>query len=441
VNSELRRIHNELLEEDLYLSRLPCGLSVFIMPRRGYSKYYAVFATHYGSIDSRFRVPGEDEVLTVPDGIAHFLEHKLFENKWGSAFDRFAELGASANAYTSYTLTAYLFSCTEEFTDNLDLLLSFVQDPYFTDENVAKEQGIIEQEIRMYEDHPDRCLIYNLLQSLYHENPVRKDIAGTVESIKQINKDLLYRCHNTFYHPANMSLFVTGDLEISRVMDQIAGFFARRDIESRGTIERFYPDEAEGIARERISQKLEVSRPRYLLGLKDRVAQSGRDLLEQQVTTRIMWTALLGRSSRLYNELYEAGLIDDGFSASHSASDQYAYSIVGGETEDPEQLHDTLLENLKTAKKKGIDEERFQRIKRKTIGSFLKAFNSLEFAANTFITYHFYDINFFDYLPTMEQITLADVNQRLDELVRDDNLAVSVILPGGDGSGPIDEGQ
>src|SRR5690606_38157317 len=221
MTMDVRRHHVRQLDEELTVGTLPNGLEVFVLRKPGFSKKYAVFSTRYGSIDRTFRHPGDGTWHTVPDGIAHFLEHKLFEEEGGNAFDRFAALGASANAYTSYTMTSYLFSCSDHFRENLDILLDYVQEPYFTDENVEKEKGIIEQEIRMYQDHAAYRTMRTLLNCLYHQHPVRIDILGSVESIRRIDKDTLYRCHEAFYHPSNMALFVVGEVDPGEVFELV----------------------------------------------------------------------------------------------------------------------------------------------------------------------------------------------------------------------------
>jgi predicted Zn-dependent peptidase len=261
-------IENKLLKEKIFWQKVEPGLEVFVLPKRGYNKKYATFATRFGSIDSHFVVEGEGQELVVPDGVAHFLEHKLFEEKEGNVFDRFAKLGASSNAFTNFTNTAYLFSSTDNFEECLEILLDFVQQPYFTEENVEKEKGIIEQEIRMYEDNPQWRIFFNLLAALYQKHPVRKDIAGTVESIRQIDKDVLYQCYRTFYHPSNMAVFVVGDVDPDKTMKQVADNIARHGHAPLGEIKRFYPQEGPNLAEKFVSQELVVSQPIINLGIK-----------------------------------------------------------------------------------------------------------------------------------------------------------------------------
>jgi len=427
----LQEYTSSLLQEKIYYQKAPGGLRVYLMPK-AYSKYYAVYATQYGSIDSTFLVPGEQEPVEVPDGIAHFLEHKMFEKEWGSVFDQFAQLGGSANAFTSYDLTAYLFSCTERFSENLALLLNFVQTPYFTDETVEKEKGIIEQELRMYLDDPNRRIYQNLLEALYHENPVRKDIGGTVESVRTITKELLYRCYNTFYHPSNMILFAVGNFDPNEVFEQIFRDLEARYLQEQPPIQRFYPQEPTGVRERKVTNEMDVSRPRYLMGYKDPVTGlRGRALMEREISGTLLLSIALGSSSTLYNQLYDAGLIDDSFTASYVVSPNYGHVILGGNTPDPERLHEALVKGLKELSQKGIDRGDFERNKRRTIGHFVSSFNSIESVAHNFIYSQFNDIWLFDYLPAMENATLEQVERILGDFMDDSQMAVSVVYPYG----------
>src|SRR5690606_17846313 len=238
-------LRDERLQEQVYQARLDNGLGVFVMPKPGFHKKYAVFSTRYGSVDNRFRRPDRDEVIQVPDGIAHFLEHQLFQDASGHVFNAFADLGASVNAYTSYTMTSYLFSTTDNFPQAFDKLLDFVQAPHFTEAGVRKEIGIIEQEIRMYQDFPRHRLSQNLLQALYHVHPVRIDIAGTVESIREITADTLQLCYDTFYHPSNMAVLVVGDVEPDAVLQQVLDDMAGRRYSFRPPVQRLFDPEPE----------------------------------------------------------------------------------------------------------------------------------------------------------------------------------------------------
>jgi predicted Zn-dependent peptidase len=425
-----RILENTLLKEKVYVRRVEPGLEVFVLPKKGYKKKYATYATNFGSVDSRFILEGEDQELVVPDGVAHFLEHKLFEDEDGNVFDRFATLGASSNAYTNFNNTAYLFSATEHFEKGLDILLDFVQTPYFTEESVEKEKGIIEQEIRMYEDNPQWRIFFNLLDALYKEHPVQKDIAGTVESIQQIDKDVLYKCYRTFYHPSNMAVFVVGDVNPERILDQIEANIARHNYKPLGEIKRIYPNEPRELDRDYVAQELVVSQPVLNLGFKDLdVGYDGTALFKRELVTALLLEVVFGSSSQLYNELYEEGLIDDEFDAGYVAEKDYGHTIVGGETADPDKLFERLVAGIKKARQEGVSDETFEHHRSKMMGEFLKSFNSLEFIANNFLAYHFRNINFFDYLNVLQGLTADDVNKRLREHLNEDTMARSLILP------------
>lgn len=426
----LRQISNEILQETVYAAHLFPGLEVFVLPRKGYAKKYASFATRFGSIDSKFQVAGEGDLLEVPDGVAHFLEHKLFEGEKGNVFDEFARLGASANAYTSFNLTNYLFSTTANFPESFELLLDYVQDPYFTPESVEKEKGIIEQEIRMYLDNPGWRIFFHLLECLYQEHPVRKDIAGTVESIQQIDDGVLYKCYRTFYHPSNMAIFAVGDLDPQQVVQQVKDNLDKRDYRELGEIQRIYPREPEGVQEKNLQKKMVVSLPMLSLGFKDReVGVAGSRLFRKEIVTDLLLDILLGKSTGLYYQLYEEGLINDHFGVSYTGEEGYGHVIIGGETPDPGRLYTALLSGIQDSRARGIDPEDFHRQKNKMLGEFLKSFNSLEFIANNFLTYHFKDINFFDYIDVLSQVTLEEVQERLQGLFQEAYHACTVILP------------
>jgi len=423
-------IYSQLLQERVVHTRLAAGLEVFVMPRPGFHKRYAVLSTRYGSIDNRFRRPGAAEVTEVPDGIAHFLEHQLFEDPEGHVFNGFAALGASVNAYTSHIMTSYLFSTTDNFTQALDRLLDFVQQPHFTPEGVKKEIGIIEQEIRMYQDQPRHRLGMNLLEALYHVHPVRIDIAGTVESIRRIDPETLYTCYDTFYHPSNMALFVVGDVDPDAVLAQVEADVGARGYQPRPPVERLYPEEPPGVARIRVEAVLPVARPLYALGFKDSgTPAGGLERLRREVTMSLVLSAALGRSSQLFQELYDADLVDDRFGARYTSGGSFAHTIIGGETRDPDALHARLTEGLERLREQGLAEEDLRRVQRQAVGEFVQLFNSLEFIANGFLYYHFLGGSLFDYLDQLRSVTLDEANRVLREQLDPAQAAVSIVRP------------
>ncbi|SEN34762.1 EF-P 5-aminopentanol modification-associated protein YfmH [Paenibacillus sp. OV219] len=415
------------VQEKLYREVMPNGLEVVVLPKQGFSKTYATFATKYGSIDNRFSV-GEQTPISVPDGIAHFLEHKMFEEPTGDIFATFASQGASANAFTSFDRTVYLFSATEQIDANLRTLIDFVQNPYFTDENVEKEKGIIEQEINMYRDNADWRVYFGLIDALYHKHPIHIDIAGTVESIYQIDKETLYRCYETFYHPSNMFLFVVGGIEPEAVMKLVRENQAAKSFEPQGEIARFFDAEPETVKIARKTTELPVSMPKCMIGFKEaRGSNDPTELLRTELTTKLMLEALLGSSSPIYHALYDDNLISDSFGHEFNSSEDYAFSVVGGETRDPDELIRRLREAIEVAKASGLDKATFERTKRKKIGGYLRMLNSPEAIAGEFTRYRFRGADLFKLVPVYEDITLDEANAQLRSHFDWNRMAVSIV--------------
>lgn len=423
---------NDSLKEKVFYTALIEGPDLFVLPRQGYNKKYAIFSTRFGSIDHAFRLieQGKEEEITLPEGVAHFLEHKLFDEEEGNVFDRFAYYGASPNAFTSFTHTTYLFSCTDFFTENFKLLLDFVQAPYFSEESVAKEQGIIQQEIRMYQDNPEWRVYFDLLKALYARHPVRNDIAGTVESISKITKEILYKCYYTFYHPRNMAIFVTGDLVPEDVFRLVEDNLAGRSFPPFNLVQRLYPQEEAAVHQPEVTLELSVSQPLLNMGFKDTYSHlAGRELLTLELSTELLLEMIFGKSGSLYTALYEEGLIDEHFSFGFTAECSYGHTLLGGRTKNPERLHEKLLTGIGKTKKKGLEAESFDRQKRKMRGQLLRSFNSLEFIANNYLAYHFRQIDFFEILDVLEEITIEDLEKRMHTHLQEDLHAVSIVYP------------
>jgi len=426
----VERHYDPILKDSLYTERLDNGLTVAVLVKPGFQEATARIAVHYGSVDSRFIDPRSGQEVQVPDGIAHFLEHKLFESEDGSVADRFSELGAESNAYTTYTHTVYYFNTTRNFDDALRLLLDFVQDPWFTDESVAKEQGIIEQEIRMYMDDPGWRSNANLLEALYVHHPVRIDIAGTLESIRQITKETLYLCHRVFYHPSNMILFAAGDLDPEHVLKLVQESFSGRKYEPQGTIIRLLPEEPPTVNERMRVQQLVVSQPLFRLGFKDhQVGLRGRALLEQDLLTAILMDVICGRGSELYTRLYESGLIDHRFGFSYNPDETFAYSCFAGPTRDPGELEARLLAGIAEAREKGISEADFRRVRNKTIGRIISMMNDVDTLAYLCVDGAFKGISLFDFIPVAQQLTVEAANQRLRSHFLPEYVATSIIYP------------
>ena len=425
----IEKFTNTKLGEEMQYIRHESGLDIYVFPKSGFSKYYAIYGTRYGSINRSFVVPGEDDMTTVPDGIAHYLEHKLFEEEDGSnAFDRFAETGASSNAFTSFNLTAYLFSCTDKFYENLDILLSFVNHPYFTEENVAKEQGIIGQEIKMYDDEPEWRVFFNTLTGMFHENPVKIDIAGTVESISHITPEILYKCYNTFYNPSNMTLVLVGDIDINEAIKYVDKHISPD--RCLGEIKRQTVQEPKERVQEYIEQKIAVSQPMFRIGFKDNSPNmTGVELLKKEIATEIILEALFSKSSDLYLEMYEAGLIDSSFSSETELEPEYGFTLLGGESATPEKVYEIIKERLNKVTLEGIDETLIERAKKVLISYDIRTFNSVERMGNAFIRQLICKQNPLEYSSVVESITKEDIDNRLREHFDTSNCVLSVVRP------------
>ena len=427
---EISKIESSLLRETIYHTTVGAGLRVFVMPRKGYSKKHASFAAHHGSLDTHFIHPSSEREVEVPEGIAHFLEHEMFEREDGSVFDEFSRLGASANAFTDYTSTTYVFSTTDNFEESLATLLSLVQEPHFTDKNVEKEKGIIEQELRMYQDMPPVKAETNLLKGLYHRNPVRVDIGGTPESIREITPQMLYTCHEAFYHPANMALFVTGDVDVCRVVELVSSTQEKWDRGPSSSPRRIYPDEPEAVHQRTTEEKMSVSLPIVLTGWKDRcTGQSGRKLLARQAAGGMLLGALFGRSSAAFERLYEQRLIGDRFAASFEAEPVYSHASVGGESPEPSRLIDEITETMEDARSRGVDRKTVQRLKNKVVGEFVALFSSPEQVARLFNAVLFKGASIFDYYEVLRHLAPEDLERLLDEVFVPEHCAVSVVSP------------
>ncbi|MFL8273443.1 EF-P 5-aminopentanol modification-associated protein YfmH [Clostridioides difficile] len=427
----MEKIVNDILKEEVYYEKLQNGLDVYFMPKRGFMKKYAILATNYGSNDLEFVPLGEDKKIRVNEGIAHFLEHKMFEQPdGGDAFDKFSKLGVNANAFTNFTMTAYLFSATENFYESLEHLIDYVQTPYFTDENVEKEKGIIAQEIKMYNDDPDWNVYFNCLKAMYVNYPARIDIAGTVDSIYKITKEELYKCYNTFYNPGNMALFVVGDLDVEKVIDVTKKSNNYKVDKLSKSIERFYPEEPKSVKEKEVIEKFPISMPMFNIGFKDsNVGLKGKELLSKEIVTDILVGMLFKKGSKLYEDLYMQGLINDNFGAGFSSQVDYAFSIIAGDSKEPKKVKKIILDYIEKSKKEGLSKEEFDRTKKKKIGSFIKCFDSINFIGNSFISYVFKDINLLDYLDVIKDITFEEVEERLKEHFKEEYCVISIVEP------------
>lgn len=427
----MKEIVFEQLQELMYYEKMANGLDVYILPKTGFNKTFATFTTKYGSIDNHFKPPGQSEFVKVPDGIAHFLEHKLFEKEDGDVFQQFSKQGASANAFTSFTRTAYLFSSTSDFEKNLATLIDFVQDPYFSEKTVEKEKGIIGQEIDMYDDNPDWRLYFGCIENMYKEHPVKIDIAGTSESIAPITKDMLYQCYETFYHPSNMLLFVVGPVDAEQTMKLIRDNQDGKPFSEQPEIERKFKAEPEAVAKKKTVLKMNVQTSKVMLGIKAaNPVQQGQELLKNELTINTMFDMLFGKSSSHYDRLYSDGLIDQTFSYDYTQEQGFGFALLGGDTGKPEELTEALTAILLEAKTgKEFTEEALSRNIKKKIGAFLRSLNSPEYIANQFTRYAFNDMDLFDVVTMLEKITLEDVRNAAANFIEEPRMTVCQVLP------------
>ncbi len=426
----MEKIPFSQLKEDLYHEKMANGLEVYILPKPEFNKTYATFTTKYGSIDNQFVPLNQTEMTKVPDGIAHFLEHKLFEKEDGDVFQQFSKQGASANAFTSFTRTAYLFSSTSDFERNFETLIDFVQDPYFSDQTVEKEKGIIGQEITMYDDNADWRLYFGVIQNMYHHHPVKIDIAGTIESISHITKEWLYTCYETFYHPSNMLLFVVGPVDPEKVMNQVRENQAKKDYHDQPEIKRHFEDESEGVAKAKQVIPMTVQSSKCLVGVKAKNPQrSGREMLVHELAMNVMLDHLFGKSSVHYENLYREGLIDETFSYDYTEETGFGFAIIGGDTEKPDELADRIKGILLQIKENPMTDEQLERVRKKKIGSFLRSLNSPEFIANQFTRYAFNDMDLFDVVDVLETLKKEDIEKVTNELMDENNMTVCQVVP------------
>lgn len=410
--------------ESVCQETLPNGLRLCVVPKPGYAKSYAFFATRYGGMDTRFCLNGK--WLDTPAGIAHYLEHKMFDTKAGNALQELAKNGAEPNAFTSNAITGYYFSSTEHFEENLEILLSFVSIPYFTEESVAKEQGIIGQEIRMIEDNPDWQIYSRMMKALYRKSTARTSIAGTVESISHITAETLYNCHKAFYTPSNMILTVVGNVDPDRMADLV-----RRVLPDEGgpVIPRDYGEEPVDVAEKETRMEMEVSSPQFLAGFKCRPAQEGPDYMRTALIGAMACDILTGESSPLYQRLYGEGLINTSFGGAFEMLPGTAYFYVGGECKDAPGVAAELCGEAVRLAEEGIDEDFYQRVRRAAFGENLRGLNSFENIAISLTEGYFHGYDPLQFPQVFDTIHKNDIAVFLRDNLTADRMVLSEIVP------------
>ncbi|MGN0458736.1 MAG: EF-P 5-aminopentanol modification-associated protein YfmH [Eubacterium sp.] len=420
---DIKEVKSDVLGEGYFEINHPSGLKIFVMPKENYSSAYAIFGTKYGSIDTRFKRSDSNEWTEVPEGIAHFLEHKLFESEELDAFTRYAKTGASANAYTAFDKTCYLFQCSNNFKESFKILLDFVQNPYFTPETVKKEQGIIGQEITMYYDVPGWMSMFNLLRCLYSKHPVRIDIAGTVDSIAQITDKLLYDCYNTFYNLHNMALAVVGNVCVEDVLEIANEYLKPAEPLS---IEKSFEDEPREIVSDYIEYNLAMAVPSFSFGYKEaceKPVQSQRDYIE----TEILLNIIAGKISPLHKKLVDDGLITSPISTEYFIGYGYEAVLFEGESKNPQAVAQAVKDEIARIRRDGIDEELFECVRRSMYGKEIMSYNDIDTVANSIINNYFNGWSLFEAMDIYRDIKLEDIEKRLSKMLDEKYSALSVV--------------
>ena len=422
--------HHGRLQELVIREVLDSGLEVFVIPKPGFSEKFAVLTTRFGSVDSHYVHPQSGEARSVPDGMAHFLEHTLFEKEDGNVSDRFSDRGAYHNAYTSFVSTSYLFSCARDFADNLNTLLDLAYIPYFTAETVEKEKGIIEQEIVMYDDMPHWQVYQNLMQALYQEHPVRINIAGSVPSIRSATPAILHECHRVFYHPQNMALFAAGELDAEQVIRSAEAYMERIQVPQALPTERILPQEPRAVAQAEVTVQGAVPRPLIMLGWKEHDPQlQPQQALLRELENEIIMETLFGKGSDLFNSLYEAGVLSAPLDTDYTNSPHFGFALLGAETDEPERLMEKIEETLDHARTQGLPAREFEESRRRITGGFIQTFDNMDRLVNAFVATHHRGALFFDYDEALQSVTLEGVQKRLEEFWVPTGRSVSLVRP------------
>lgn len=425
----MEKIYYPTIKETLYHEKLENGLNVYLLPKYGFSKTYGLFSTRFGSIDTTFVPLGEKEMIKVEDGVAHFLEHKMFDMADGDASDKFSLLGASTNAFTSSSRTAYLFSSADHIDECVELLLDFVQELNVTKESVEKEKGIIGQEISMYDDDPDWRNYFGSIASLYHHHPVKVDIAGTQETVNATTLEMLEKCYRTFYHPSNMMLFVVGNLEPENMMQLIKENQSKKQFMVPTPIKRADIQEPETVHIKEEILEMDVVMPKMMIAVKiNDTPNNGKDKLRKELSMNMLLDMLFSKSSAIYEDLLDKGWINDSFGAGFTQERDYSFIQVGGDTLHYHELKDYLFNLFDHLDSYKINEDEFIRVKRKTLGLFINSFNSPETIANTFSRYYFEDIISFEIIDVLQSIQIDDIKAMIKYFLTDLR-SVHIIIP------------
>ena len=423
----MKIIESSRIKEKEYIEKLDNGMTVIIIPKPNLDKKYIIWGTHFGSIDNRFIMPNSGEEVFIPDGVAHFLEHKMFEQPNGTnSLDTLMALGLDANAYTTNDHTAYLFECTDNFYKGLDELMDYVQHPYFTEENVEKEKGIIAQEIKMYDDEPNWRLYMNAMDCMYKDNPIKIDIAGSVESISKITPDVLYKCYNTFYNPSNMIMVVCGDFNPEELLEEIKKRLIPK--EEQGEIKRIYPAKENSINKPYNELEMEVSVPIFAIGYKDIEGMDNKEeIVKKHIAIEILLNMIIGKSSETYKSLYEEGILISQPDIDYEFSDEYAHILISGQSKEPDIVKEKIEKVVEDYKENGLNEDHFNRIKKKVYGDYVVEYNSVGDIARMFLADKMKQIDSFDYIEKYNTVTKDYTEMVLKNVFKKENMVMSVV--------------
>ena len=420
---------NEFLDETYEKYVHKSGLEIYVFPKK-LTSTYALFGVKYGSVDNSFTTP-DKKSITVPDGIAHFLEHKLFFNEDGTdSFERFSELGADANAFTSNTKTAYLFSCTDGLEESLEELITFVTHPYFTPKSVESEIGIISEEIQMYEDNPSCRCYQSMLEAMYSSHSVRKNVAGSLESIRQISADMLYDCYYSFYKPSNMVLVVCGNVSAQQVLriadkcipDSFVGEAAKKTNENL--------NESPLVVREYTEQQMNVAKPMFCIGIKDiDIPDDAICRAKKDAIMAILNETLFSSAGRFYNDMFEKNVISPALVSGYTITDTFAHFTIEGEADDPKLFLNKLRTFIERLKGEGIDRQDFERAKKVMFSEQVKGFDSTEGIGDAIFSCAYDGIGVFDYFETLNSVSYEDVQGVFNTFFADPSITLSVVAP------------
>ena len=414
--------YSEELGETTFSTTLSNGLEIYICKKKGFSKKIGLFGTKYGSVTNDFIDITTNKRVKVPDGIAHFLEHKLFEKEGANALDLFSKMGVSSNAYTSFDQTVFYFETVEKFEESIKMLVKLIKEPYFTPENVEKEQGIIGQEISMYDDDQNFMVYFNALRAMYQKNPVRIDIAGTIDSISHITSDMLYTCYNTFYSPQNMFFIVVGDVDVDETINLIEESINQYETKSDSKIVKYTEEEPREIAQKEITQKMDIYLPGLCIGYKLDLC-SGKDIIKNECIADIISDMYFSRLSNFYEEEYNKGYINEEIDFIYEGSETFSHLVISATSTNIDELEMDILEYMKKIKSEDIDEELFEIIKRKKIGENILSSDRLGVSYRRIIDSILNDVPTYYDVEMYNSITSKDIKEFLDKL--DENYRVT----------------